>query len=105
MRHATMYVICADKAEAEKVAQMLLKKRLVACANIVPEIESVYWWKGKIQKDKEVLIFGKTEKKKAERIVGEVKKMHSYDVPCITFMPIVGGNKDYLHWVSGEVEE
>ena len=93
-----IYVTCKDQKEAKKIAAYLLKKKLIACANFFP-INSMYWWKGKIQDDKEFLLLAKTTKKNASKVKKEVKKIHSYDVPCILEID-VDGNKEFIDWVD-----
>lgn len=97
-------VTCSSKAEAKKIAGSLLDKRLVACANIVPDIGSRFWWKGKIDNAREVLVIMKTRKENFRKIEREVKRLHSYDVPEIIAIPIMAGNKEYLDWITETVE-
>ena len=78
----SIYVTCKDKKEAEKLAKILLEKKLIACANIHP-ISSLYRWKGKIEHSKEYAMILKTKKNMFDEIKDEIKKNHSYDVPCI----------------------
>ncbi len=98
-----VYVTTPSKKEANKIALHLLKKRLVACANIFP-IESVYWWKGKIEETKECILIVKTKKENWEKVKGEIKKIHPYTVPCITKIN-VEANKEYEDWLRGESNE
>jgi periplasmic divalent cation tolerance protein len=79
----------------------MLDMRLVACANIFP-IESIYWWKGKKETANEFALIFKTTAARVRRLVRELKKAHSYDVPCIVTWPIPEGNGDYLKWISSE---
>ncbi len=95
------YITCKNKKEAKKIGLALMKKRLVACCNIFP-IESIYWWRGKIVKDREVALIVKTQKENFKTIEKEVKKLHSYTIPCILEIPIKKGNLDYLKWVKQE---
>ncbi len=88
--------------EAEKISNALLVKRLVACTNLVKDIKSNYWWNSKIEHESEVLIISKSTEDKLASIISEVKKLHSYDVPEIIAIPIVGGNKEYLDWIEKE---
>lgn len=96
-----VYVTAKDEEEAKKIANHLLAKRLIACANMF-NIKSLYWWKGKIENDDEVVLIMKTQKEHKERIVNEVKALHSYEMPCIEFLPIEDGNPDYLAWIKNE---
>src|SRR3989338_8098444 len=95
-----IYATCKNKREAETIAMMLIKKRLIACANIFP-IKSLYWWKGTIQRSHEQVIFAKTIKKNFKSIQLEVLKLHSYTVPCISLIDSTA-NKDFEQWVKKE---
>ena len=96
-----VYITCKDKKEAEKISMHLLRKRLIACANIFP-IKSMYWWKGKIVNDKENVIIAKTNNKNFKKVESEVKKLHSYAVPCILRINATA-NKDYEQWANKEM--
>jgi periplasmic divalent cation tolerance protein len=96
-----VYATAKDDEEAERIAEQLLKEHLVACANMFP-IRSFYWWKGEIQGDSEVALIMKTQKKHIESITSKVKQMHSYEVPCIEFIPIEDGNPEFLKWIQDE---
>lgn len=86
--------------EADKIAAKLVEEKLIACANIVQGVKSIFSWEGKMEKVGEVLLILKTRKDCFSKIVKIVKKYHSYDVPEIIALPIVDGNKDYLKWVK-----
>ena len=75
-----VYITCKGKKEAEKISMHLLKKRLIACANIFP-IKSMYWWEEKIVNDKENVIIAKTSNRNFKKLESEVKKIHSYEIP------------------------
>jgi len=98
-----VYIICQNKKEAKKIGLALIKKRLAACCNIFP-IESIYWWKRKIVKDKEVVLIVKTLKRNFKKIEKEVKKLHSYTTPCILEIPIKRVNLGYLNWLKKEIK-
>jgi periplasmic divalent cation tolerance protein len=93
------YITCPKKKEAFKIAAFLVKKKLVACANIIQNVDSIFTWKGKVTKAKEILIVGKTMNKNVQKIIKSVKKLHSYEVPCVIFFDIKGGNTDFLKWI------
>jgi len=97
------YIVCKNKAEAEKIANNLLKKRLIACANLFP-INSLYKWKGKLQKDKEFVLIAKTQKNKSQSLEKEVKGIHSYEIPCILQVN-VKANKEYERWLKNELKK
>ncbi len=95
---ALIYITCKDEKEAKKIANALLEKKLIACANFFP-IKSMYWWEGKIQDDSEFLLLAKSSDKNFDKIKKEVKAIHSYDVPCILKLD-TEGNKEYMDWVD-----
>src|SRR3990167_5851436 len=95
---ALLYVISKDKKEAEKISMHLLRKRLIACANIFP-IKSMYWWKMKIVKDSEVAVIAKTSSKNFRKLENEVKKLHSYTIPCVLKIDAIA-NKEYQEWAD-----
>ena len=97
------YITCKNKAEAEKISFHLIKQKLIACANIFP-INSLYKWKGKLQKDKEYVLLAKTIKTKVKQVEKEVKKIHSYDIPCIIKKEVTA-NKEYLRWIKNEIKK
>lgn len=99
--HVSVYVTAADEASAEKLAAALLERRLIACANILP-CKSVYRWEGEVHKDPEVVMFLKTRRALAERVVDAVNELHEYDVPCAVTFDLSAGNREYLEWVTGE---
>ena len=93
------FVTVSSKKEAKEIANVLVKDRLVACVNIVPGIVSVYTWQGKKEKSNEVLLIIKSRKTLFKKLARKVKQLHSYDVPEVISIPILDGNKDYLHWI------
>ena len=95
------YIICKDNKEAERISMLLLKKRLIACANIFP-VKSLYWWKGKILKHAESVLIAKSSRKKYKKLEREVKKIHSYEVPCILNINAIP-NIEYGRWAQKEL--
>jgi len=96
------YIICKDAAEAEKISLHLLKKRLIACANIFP-IRSMYRWKGKIMSEAENVIIAKTNEKNFNKVVSEVRKILSYEIPCILKIDS-SANKEFGKWADKEMK-
>ena len=96
-----LYIPTSAKAEAKKLAKHMLKKKLIACANIFP-IESLYLWKSKIQSDKEVVLLVKTAQDKVPKLKKEIEKLHSYDVPAIIEIP-AEANEKYAKWMKSEI--
>jgi len=97
-----IFVTASSEEEAEKIAQSLVEKRLVACVNIIKDVQSVFRWKGKILDEKELLLIIKTRKKLYKNVEEEVKNLHAYEVPEIIALPIISGSKDYLYWIDSE---
>lgn len=98
---AIAYITCKDSKEAEKISEFLLKKRLIACANIFP-VKSMYWWKSKIASHKENVIIVKTSNKNFKRLAIEVKRLHSYEIPCILRIN-AAANMEYEKWADKEM--
>ena len=92
------YVTCKDMDEAEHIACELISSKLIKCANIFP-ITSVHCWRGETVKDNEVVLILKAREKDRNKIVKAVKKMHSYDVPCILSWD-VKANKKFSEWIN-----
>jgi periplasmic divalent cation tolerance protein len=92
----------ANKAEAEKIAQTLLKERLIACANIINPVTSFFFWSGKIDKAEECLVVMKSRRDLFAELAECLKGLHSYEVPEVLAIPIVEGSAAYLVWM-GEV--
>ena len=95
-----VFITTATAEEAQRISSTLLEQRQAACVNIVPKVSSHFWWQGKIDSASEVLLLVKTESQFLEATVKLVKKLHSYDVPEIIAMPIIGGNEEYLEWIN-----
>jgi periplasmic divalent cation tolerance protein len=102
MKFVMLYVTVSNKKEANKIGAVLVKERLAACANIIDRIQSVYWWKGNLEKGAESLLVLKTKQVLAKKAISRIKALHSYDCPCITEFTIVGGNPAFLKWISDE---
>ncbi len=96
-----IYTVCKTKQEAKKIANMLVRLRLVACANFWP-IESVYCWNNKLVNGKEAVLILKTRKNYYKRIESIIKKIHRYEVPCILRIDISQANRQYRDWLMRE---
>ncbi|MBN1621573.1 MAG: divalent-cation tolerance protein CutA [Endomicrobiales bacterium] len=105
MNHIVVFITCSDREEAGKISKALLDEKLAACVNMVPEIHSTYWWQGKIETSAEVFLMAKTAESKLDIVIAKVKELHSYDVPEVIALPIVGGNPDYLKWIDESIKE
>lgn len=95
----------SSEAEAKKIAKILLKERLIACANIIPSILSLYWWNDEIQEESEVIFFLKTSPDLEEKVIKRIKDLHSYDVPAIYAIPSMDKIlSPYKDWILKETE-
>jgi len=101
--YSFVYVTAKNTDEAKNIAVYLLKKKLIACANIFP-VKSMYLWKRKIEKENECAMILKTKKNLVKTIINEVRAKHSYDVPCIISFDINDGNRDFLNWIKSETD-
>ena len=79
---------------------MALEKRLIACANLIPEVESHYWWKGKIESGQEALLILKTRNSKLSSLEKLILAEHPYDTPEFLVLPLTKGTESYLHWLG-----
>ena len=89
--------------EGQSIANLLVEKQLAACVNIIPNISSVYRWKGKIQSEPEVLLLIKTTKDLETAVYEEVQAVHSYNTPELVTLPITNGSETYLDWMTAAV--
>lgn len=103
MKYIVIFSTCANIKEAQKIAAALVKNKLVACANIIDKIESVFWWQGKVDRAKEVLLVIKSRQSRLDKITRQIKSLHSYKVPEIIALPIIAGYKPYLEWINESV--
>lgn len=92
-----------SQEEADRIAHGLVSEMLVACVNVIPAVTSVYRWEGQVQRDQEWLLVAKTRRDVLDALVQRVQALHSYDVPEIIALPLVGGSETYLHWIDREV--
>ena len=97
-------IAAANKEEATRLADMLVGARLAACVQILPEMESVYRWQGKIERSPEVLVLAKTIRSQFNQLEQEVRSLHSYETPEIVAIPIAAGSAAYLDWLNKSLE-
>jgi uncharacterized protein involved in tolerance to divalent cations len=100
MKYVIIFVTVPGRKSAREITDKLIGGRLVACVNTVPGISSTYWWKGKVEKAREILLLMKTRKSMTGKVIRAVRKLHPYEVPEIVSVDIAGGNPDYLKWIS-----
>ena len=93
-------ITAGSEEEAHKIAKLLVKKKKAACVNIVPTVDSVFRWKGRVDSARESLLLVKTRASLLSEIISLVKEAHGYKVPEIIALPIVGGSEEYLKWLD-----
>jgi len=99
-----VFITVSGEEEGRKIARLLVGARKAACVNILPGVDSVFWWKGEIDSEQESLLVVKTRGALFQEVVDLVKSAHSYEVPEIIALPIVAGNEDYLEWLDRECQ-
>uniref|UniRef100_A0A8C5QKS8 CutA divalent cation tolerance homolog n=1 Tax=Leptobrachium leishanense TaxID=445787 RepID=A0A8C5QKS8_9ANUR len=99
------YVTCPNDKVAKDIARGLVEKKLAACVNIIPQITSIYEWKGKIEEDSEVLLMIKTRTSKVPALSEFVRSVHPYEVCEVISLPIEQGNPPYLQWLTDTVPD
>lgn len=95
-------ITAGSEEEGVKIAKALVEARLIACANLIGGIRSLYRWEGKVCDDPEILLLCKTLRKHFAELSEKVKSIHSYDVPEIIALPLEEGWRPYLDWVEQE---
>ncbi|MCK5434112.1 MAG: divalent-cation tolerance protein CutA [Dehalococcoidales bacterium] len=104
LAYVVLLITASNIEEANKIAEVLLNQRKAACVNIVPGVSSLFWWQDKLDSAQESLLIVKTKASLLPEVISLVNGVHSYDVPEIIALPIVGGNQDYLEWIDKEVK-
>jgi periplasmic divalent cation tolerance protein len=97
-----VYMTTSSEQEARRIGRALVEGRLAACVNIIPGMTAFYRWQGNIEEGQETVLIAKTRQALVERLTQRVKALHSYTVPCVVALPILGGNPDFLQWIGEE---
>jgi periplasmic divalent cation tolerance protein len=95
-------VTVGNQKEARRIGKRMVDAKLAACANIIPAIESIYRWKGKVEKSQEVLLIFKSTRVRYAALEKAIKAIHTYDTPEIIALPVKKGLAQYIGWVCGE---
>lgn len=98
-RLLVVLMTAADRDEANRIAEMLVNSRLAACVQVLPEIHSVYRWKGEVERATETLLLAKTTSDKFDELDRAVREIHSYDTPEIIGLPVSAASAPYLKWL------
>ncbi len=98
--YAIVLSTCANRREAERIAERLILDGAAACVNVVEKVTSIYQWKGKLEKSNECLLVIKTRTALADRVQGTIKGFSSYECPEVLVLPVLDGSPDYLAWID-----
>jgi periplasmic divalent cation tolerance protein len=101
-RAISVYIVAADPAEAERIAEVLVVERLAACVNILGGVRSIYRWQGAVERADEVAMIAKTTQALFDPLAARVRALHSYETPAVVAWPIVAGDTAYLDWIGAE---
>lgn len=97
-----VYITTTDTDEASRISRALIEGRLAACTNILPSMQSVFFWENRVEHESEAVLIAKTRMELIDELTAAVKEVHSYTVPCVIALPIVGGNPDFIQWIFDE---
>ena len=91
---------CPDAATAARIASALVDDRLAACVNVLPGVESVYRWQGRVERASEVLLLIKSTRERLPALTARVVELHPYELPELVAVDIAGGLPGYLAWIA-----
>ncbi len=102
--YIVVLITCSSKEEAEEISKGLIERKLAACVNVISNIDSYFWWKGKVDYAKELLLVIKTKINVLHELIKFVKSVHSYETPEIIALPVIAGLSNYLKWVDDSLK-
>lgn len=102
--YSILYITTSGVEESRKIARTLLGEKIAACANIIPQIESIYWWDGDLEEDTESILLLKTRSELVDKVIDRVLEIHSYQTPCALEIQIKKGSQGYLDWLENALE-
>jgi periplasmic divalent cation tolerance protein len=97
-----LYVTCGSIGEARSIGRTLVDERLIACANIIERMRSIYRWQGAIEEAEEAVLLLKTAAARVPEVIARVRALHGYTVPCVVELPLARGNPAYLDWIAAQ---
>lgn len=103
MNLVVVFITAPTAGEARRLAERLVSEGLAACVSRLPGFRSVYRWKGRVERASESLLMAKTTRARVPALVRRVKALHSYEVPEIIALPVIGGDREYLSWAAQSV--
>lgn len=98
-----IYITTSGALESKEIAIKLLEEKIAACINIIPTVDSIYLWKGKIEQDSESIMVVKTKSRLVEEVIKRVEEIHSYETPCVLEITMNKGSEKYLDWMNSEL--
>ena len=104
MTYIIVLMTTSNQKEAENIAHKLLEEQLIACANIVDCVSSLFYWKQKIERETETLVIMKSSEKLFKQLTQRIQELHSYEVPEILALPITAGSQSYLDWLKSTLK-
>jgi periplasmic divalent cation tolerance protein len=96
-----VYITFPGRKEAERVGKTIVKEGLARCVNVIPDMKSIFSWKGKLEMNKECILLAKTSERNYPELERRVKQLHSYELPCILAFKVTRGSEDFTRWVEG----
>lgn len=100
-----VYITAPDLRCARRLAEAIVGARLAACVNLLPGMQSIYRWKGRVERAKEVVLIAKSTARRFPLLVSEVRKLHPYECPCVVALPLTRGFAPYLQWIDRETRD
>ena len=104
VEYCVVFITTEGEEQGRAIADRLLERKLCACANLVPRVDSRFWWKGQLDEARESLLVIKTRRSVLEELGRVVRETHSYEVPEIIALPLIWGSQSYLDWIGREVD-
>jgi periplasmic divalent cation tolerance protein len=99
---ALIYSTVGKLQDAKRIARSIVEEKLAACVNILPGVESIYRWKGKIEEENECVLIAKTSDRNVSKVIKRIEEIHPYEVPDIVVLPLSDGLKSYIEYVEKE---
>ncbi len=100
---SAVLVTTSSLEEGQSIARAVLERKLAACANLVPSVQSLFWWDGKLEEAQETIMILKTREEVLPQLIEVIKSLHSYTVCEVISLPITQGNPAYLDWIQETV--
>jgi periplasmic divalent cation tolerance protein len=104
MKPVMAYMTAGTIKQAQEIARALISRRLAACVNVLGGMTSMYWWEGRVEQGREVVLLAKTREELMPALVEQVRQIHEYDCPCIVSWPLTDGYQPFLDWIGQETE-